>query len=542
MKGIKSFYIRAFFIALVVGIAGISLVGVHKFNFDMDYLMVPDGAVEETDFGRFLAAQHALYINDFDAASNMIKDVKSEIVSVEQVKIFADFFSGKMPENVSVLKSDKDLPNKLIYDAYLIQNNNWTEVYKRHASDKSVLNAPIRIFSAVKQGKTKEALKFIDSLSAEDNWKAFVRGQIAVLNNDIDGAAKEFAKVEPAFMNLNDYMYLMSFYNENEMFEDVDILRADFTDGAKGMFLLNYEDIPDWSEFSGYENNLAFSLIQYVSHMSIMMYTDVSVLLLRVADAISDTNQDALNYFIGLYYINNSGDYEQSFNNISGRSPWYLFAQQKMALKRNDMYAMERLAGKNPLFTYATEVVLKHYVKTGNKKAAMNLLNTALKTKNLSDSGRVYFLKNRANVCLLFNDTKCAQSDIDEILDIDYKLLSEVTSLQARTWNQKDINLVDAYDYIMNVIKRNPSNVFAWDVLSLIVEKREGLDAALELLEHVGEISALNISSVYEHLGDMYVKKGEIEKAKKSYLLAIDLADDGLVVVPVIQKKIRKLK
>ena len=93
----------------------------------------------------------------------------------------------------------------------------------------------------------------------------------------------------------------------------------------------------------------------------------------------------------------------------------------------------------------------------------------------------------------------------------------------------------------MSLIKKNTSDVVAWDLLGVIVDKKEGVDSALELIEHVSGVS-VNVSSLYEHLGDLYLKKGENEKAKKSYLRAIDLSDDGLVVVPFVQRKLRKVK
>ena len=71
-----------------------------------------------------------------------------------------------------------------------------------------------------------------------------------------------------------------------------------------------------------------------------------------------------------------------------------------------------------------------------------------------------------------------------------------------------------------------------------ILKKKSG---RLTLLERLNEMS-VPISSLYETLGDLYVKKGDYEKAKRFYLRAIDLADDGFIVVPFVQKKIRKIK
>ena len=61
------------------------------------------------------------------------------------------------------------------------------------------------------------------------------------------------------------------------------------------------------------------------------------------------------------------------------------------------------------------------------------------------------------------------------------------------------------------------------------------------MLERVGEV-AETCSSLFEHLGDMYAIKGDNTKAQDAYMRAIELADDGLVVVPHIERKIRKLK
>ncbi|MBR3510534.1 MAG: hypothetical protein IKN73_00535 [Alphaproteobacteria bacterium] len=538
MKGIKSFCSAGLITVFVVGLG--YLIGTNTGFFGLLKRDVVSG-VENTEYGNFLAAQHALFVNDFESASEMISNVKSDISVVSQTKVLADFFSGKMPENATVLKSDKDLANRLIYDSYLINQNKWSELYQRHAKDNSLMIAPIKIFSAVKQGKTKEALKYVDSLKTTDNWKAFIRGQIAVLNKDVEGAAKEFAKVHPDFMNINDYLYLMSFYKTNDMFEDMDILRGDFTSKPGGMFVLDYDDIPDWSEYSGFENNIAFSMIQTVSHTHIMLLTDLSLLLLRFSESISDTNTDALNYYLGQYYFYNTGDYTKNINNISKNSPFYLFGQMKVAEKNGDLKYIEKIAKNNPLFVPAVDVMLANYIKNGNKRAALNLINSGLKNKDLSDYGKIYFLKQRANVYLMFNNPDKAQSDIYEFMDIDDTLSPDVILLQARAWNQKNINLDDAYAYTMSLIKKNTSDVVAWDLLGVIVDKKEGVDSALELMEHVGGVS-VNVSSLYEHLGDLYLKKGENEKAKKSYLRAIDLSDDGLVVVPFVQRKLRKIK
>lgn len=539
MKEMKSFWKFIFSIFGIGCLLYLMVIIVH----DVKNISVQHSEnVLDTNYGSFLAAQHALYINDFASASEMIQNIKSDVSAVKDVKDYIDFFSGKMPENVSSMKQDKDLAKKLIYDAHLIQKNDWKSIYQRHGKDSSIFTAPLRIFSAVHQGKTKEALDYIDSLKTNKSWKAFIRGQVAVLNKDIDKAAKEFADVHPDFMNINDYLYLMSFYRANDMLEDMDILRNDFIAKPGGMLVLDYQDIPDWSEYDGYKNNLVFSIVQTISHTQILIFTDLSLMMLRFAEIITDDyNIDMINYYLGQYYFYNSGDYKSAFNKISKTNPLYLFGQMKIAEKAGDFKKIQNIAYNNPVFISAVNSVIKNDIKNGNKRSAIHLLNRALNYKGLHEMGRAYFLKQRANVYLMFNRPDDAQKDLKAAAELDDRLLPDVMLLQARIWTQQNRNLADAYNYVMSLIKTNTSDVIAWDALGVIVEKREGVDAALEVLERVGEVAA-TASSLFEHLGDLHIKKGNIEKAKKAYQRAIDLSDDGLVVVPVVKKKLRKLK
>jgi tetratricopeptide (TPR) repeat protein len=539
MKDMKSFYQGIILLAAFIGCS--CIIGQKIYDFRIDNQNY-SGNVVDTDYGSFLAAQHALYVNDFDAAEKMLESVDRDINSIKQTKDLTDFLNGKLPGNVDYLKDSKDLSSKLMYDAYLLGKDDWKKLYKRYEKNDSVFLAPLRIFSAVHEGKKQDAMKYVDSLKTNDSWKAFVRGQIAVLNNDIKTAAKEFADVHPEFMNINDYLYLMSFYQENEMFEDMDILREDFLAKPGGMYVMNFEEIPDWSNYTGYKNNLVFSIIQNVSHTQLMIFTDLSLLILKFASVVApDANQDAINYYLGQYYFYNSGDYKQSFNAIDKQSPLYLFGQMKIAERTGDINALKRIVYKNPLFLPAIKTVIANDIQNGNKRSALRIINRALRQKNITDDGRVFFLKHRANVYLMFNQPKKAQKDLNRIQNIDDRLLSDILLLQARIWAAQNKHLDDAYDYAMTLVKRNTSDVEAWDIMGVIVEKREGIEAALEVLERVGEIS-MTTSSLYEHLGDIYKRKGDKESARRSYMRALDLSDDGLVVVPFVQKKLRRLR
>ena len=93
----------------------------------------------------------------------------------------------------------------------------------------------------------------------------------------------------------------------------------------------------------------------------------------------------------------------------------------------------------------------------------------------------------------------------------------------------------------MTLVKQDPTDIIAWDTLARVITVREGIEPALDVLVRVGEVSA-SCSSLFEQLGDLYVAAGDKKLAYDAYLRAIELSDDGLVVVPKIQKKLREVK
>lgn len=539
MKVIKSFYIGTFGILIII--LCLYFIGQKVTNFHFD-VQGQGAAVTNTDMGLFLASQHAIYVNDFEGASKMVDAIKDENKTVSQIKNMSDFFSGKMPSDVTSLKNSKDYVEHLIYDTWLIQNNEWKNLYARHSNDTTLLLASLRIFAGVKTGKTKDVLKFVESLKVDENWKAFLRGQIAVLNDDIDTATKEFAKVHPDFMNVNDYLYLMSFYKHNEMLEDMDILRGDFLSKVGGMYVLDYADVPDWANYAGYANNIAFSIIQNVSHMQVVLRTDLSLPLLNMAKIISNPkDMDALNYYMGQYYFYNSGDYTTAFNAISKSSPLYLFGQLRIVEKSEDIKAIKKIVRKNPLFVPGVQMIVQHDIQTGNKSGALRVINRALKQKNLSVEGQIYFLTQRVYINIVFNNAKKAQKDLTTIKIIADKMSAEIMLLQARVWAMQNQKLDEAYQYAMTLVKINTSDILAWDLLAQVVAKRENIENAIEILERVEETTPAP-SVVHEHLGDFYREQGDKEMAKKEYLHALDLSDDCLIVVPSVKEKLRRLK
>lgn len=499
---------------------------------------------QTTKYGAFLAAQHAIYVNDFDRAAFEMKSVSdTDYPIIENTRIMSEFLSGRMPDGAAQLSDEGGLAARLIYDTHLVTEGNWDELYKRHKNDESALAAPLRVWSSVATGRTQDALKFIKKLPTNESWKSFVTGQIYAETGNIEQAATEFEKVRPEFMNINDYLYLMAFFRAHDMDGAAEKLRVRFTAMPGGMFMAEFCDFPDWNTFSGFKNALAFSLVQNVSHTQIMMYSDLAILLLRFAQIVGhdfSKNGDAVNYYLGQFFFNNTGDWATYFETIKPQSPFYPFAVLRMAEKRNDINALQTMLDDNPLFVSASNVLVAKYIEQGEQKRALRVVNRALKSKNLGDDGRAFFKKSRAHIYFVFGNLDHAQSDLHDaaaVLSMD----DEILSLQAKIWAAQNREIENAYDYAMAIIKRNPTDVMAWDTLGRVVAAREGADEALKLLERVGEVSNSN-SALFENIGDQHNALGNTNAARDAYMRALELSGDGLTVVPQLKKKIRKLK
>lgn len=536
MKKIETLFIG---VALVVAVAVTGGVMWHRVMVDAD-TSVP---VAGSRYGDFLAAQHALSINDFERAAEFSANLPTEYPAVANTKILAEFLSGRMPENADMLGKDKALHATLIYDAYLVQNDRWDDFYKQHKSDSGVLMAPLRIWGAVATNHTQDALKWIDDVPTSDAWKHFVRGQIYAEQGDIKKAATEFAAVGVDFMNLNDYMYIMSFYRAHDMADAARELHAEFTGRPGGMFMLDNDFAPDWSQYAGYKNALGFSLIQNVSHTQIMMYSDLAIVMLRIAQMTAPgigVQSDVINYYVGQYFFNNGGDYQQYFKKIQRDSPFHPFAILKDAENNNDISSVRAVLREYPLFVPAMNYMVGHYASKGERRRALRILNGALNDERVSNLMHAFLLKSRAHIHYLFGDYSAAASDLHAASDV-LGMDAEIMALQAKIWAAEKREIENAYQYAMTLVQHAPSDVLAWDTLGHVVAVREGPDAALDVLERVGGV-ANTCSSLFEHLGDLWAGRGETVRAKAAYNRALELADDGLVVIPHIEKKLRKLK
>lgn len=540
MRKIESIFTGVALLAVIAVTGGVIWNKVHT-SSDVTVVARP---FPDTKYGSFLAAQHAIYVNDFDAASDFSQKLSdADYLVVSNVKMMSDFLNGRMPENAAVLKKEKGLAARFIYDAYLVTQGDWKEFHNRHKTENVALVAPLRIWSAIANDWRTNTFKFIDGLSTSDTWKNFVRGQIYAELGQVETAVSYFEQVSSEFMNINDYLYLMSFYTHHGMSERATALRSEFTSRPSGMFLLNYDQIPDWSMFSGYANQLAFSLVQTVSHTQVLMYSDMAVLMLRFAQLVAPeyaSNSDAINYYLGQYFYTNGGNWASLFAKIAPDSPFYLFSVLRQAEKSGDMTALASVLDKHPLFVPAMNKLIAYNIKRGDKNGALSIVKRALSDDNLDEAGRAFFLKSRAQIHFVFGDYDAAQRDLTDAMSV-LEYDAEFLSLQAKIWAAQNRDIERAYNYAMTLVTKDPTDILAWDTLGYVVSVREGAYAALDVLERVGEISETH-SSLFLHLGDIYVSLGQSSKARDAYMRAIDLSDDGLVVVPEIERKLRKLK
>ena len=192
------------------------------------------------------------------------------------------------------------------------------------------------------------------------------------------------------------------------------------------------------------------------------------------------------------------------------------------------------------MFVPAINKLIAYDIQQGKKRAALKVVNMALDDENLTKLGRAFFLKSRAHIYFVFGDIDKAQKDLKEASDV-LPLDSEILALQAKIWAKEGREIEDAYDYAMTLVKQDPTDIMAWDTLGYVITVREGVQPALDVLVRVGEVSA-SCSSLFEQLGDLYIAVGDKKLARDAYLRAIELSDDGLVIVPNIQKKLRETK
>ncbi|MCL2737263.1 MAG: hypothetical protein FWE17_00150 [Alphaproteobacteria bacterium] len=498
----------------------------------------------DSDFGYFLALQHAIHSDDHDAAPRFAERLASVDIPTVQTNIAISLFlAGKLDGSAAALAGDKSMTAQIAHAAWLVQQENWGELRRLYRRSDSFLLSPFRIWSGIATRYITETLRFIDSLPHGDDWRHFKRGMVFAETRQNERARQEFAKVPANFMTLNDYMYVMSFYTHAGFYADADDLKAEFAALPAGLYMQNFDEISDFSQFSGFRNAFAFSMVQNVAHSPFLSMTNIALLLLRAAEAASSS--DALYFHIGSFFFDAGIDgYADYFAKIAQNSPYRPFIMMKEAerapTKRKMMATLERTLRAHPVFLPAVLRLVNADVQDGNFSRARGRIDSALRHPDLSDGTAAILFTMRARINRQAGDLSRAQNDIMRAGDL-MPSTPAILSEQAKIWTRMGKNLDDAYIIAMALVKKHPSDIDAWATTAMVVRRNEGPREALVILERIGRVAESN-SFLFELLGDVHMDLGNRLQAREAYRKAMDLSSDGLTNLPELRRKLRRAR
>ena len=498
-----------------------------------------------TKYGDWLAAQHAIYSDDFAAACGFLEKAaagpKSELV--QNTKNLAMFLAGETPGSLR-FGAGGGAAARLATAAMQAKQGDWNDVYKDFKNEKSQLGGMFRIWSGAATGNFAAALKFIDAYSANDSWRNFAKGAVYAAADDPKTARKFFVLVPPGFMNLGDYHLVMSFYKKHGFTAEADTLGKDWISSPGGMFMAGVDIKADWRGYDSHQKMLGAALIQSVSHTSEGGMPESSLLALRVANILG-ANPDSVDYYTGGYFYSaGSENYKKYWERLKTDPIYSPFVRMKIAERagneRNQEVELKKILAENPLFMPLIIKLWRKNMQNGREREVFRMLDQALARENVPDAGRAYLLKFRAHARYVFGDLDAAERDAAAAIAL-APTDAEVMRVSALIWAAKSKNLDEAYRYAISLIKAFPSDVANWNALAMTVRAKEGDAAALEILEKVGRV-AENCSELFLNLGDMRARAGRSQAAAEAYRKAIAFSDDGLVVKSEVEKKLRRVK
>lgn len=500
----------------------------------------------DSKFGNWLAAQHAIYVDDFEKAVGFmapLENVKySAVDSARNLVVFLE--SGKAP-NIAGLKKGNAIVYKIVNATELAKQNKWKQIQKDFKNEKSLNLAPFRIWAAAASGKPSSAVRIIDEYKIGSNgWRDFTKGAVYAATKNPKTAKKYFEKVSPSFLNLGDYHLVMSFYKKFGFDDAARNLRKQWVSSPGGMYMAGLDLGENWGDYDSLQKMLAAGLVQAVSHDGANGYSDIGLLSLRAAFALNGP-KDSINYYTGGYFYNAGSDNCKKYWDKLDNNPIYEpFIRMKNVEKadnlRQSIRELDRILKRNPLFMPAIMKSWRQNMQNGRDYDAMRTINRALRHRDLPEDGRAYLLRLRAHVFLLTEEFDNAESDLEiaaKIVPMD----AGIMGLQARVWAAQNKNLDEAYRYAISLVKAFPSSVEYWDVLAMVIWAKEGWQAALEILERVGRV-AETTSSLFMHLGDLRLRAGFNIGAAQAYRKAIALSDDGLVIREEVEHKLEKMQ
>jgi tetratricopeptide (TPR) repeat protein len=507
----------------------------------------------ETRFGDWLAAQHAVFADDFEKAIEFLDGldgVKSEsVAAMRSMVVFLDTADVK---NARDLKKLNVSAFRVINAAAMAKDGKWAELYGGFKNERSHTLAPFRIWSAVGSGRLGSAVAFIDGMErANNSWKNFAKGCVYAAAKSPRMAKKFFDRVPMSFMNIGDYHLVMSFYKKHGFDDAAAELRKKWIGSPGGMFMADLDLGEDWGMYDSFRKMLAAGLVQNVSHGGEQGFSDSGLLVLRIA-AMVGGESDSVNYYTGGYFYSaGSGNYKRYWDRLKDSRIYGPFVEMKIAEKdarsegasdevvRKAARGMEKILQRHPLFIPAMQKLWAMSMQAGRDGSMLRFLDRALGQDDVPDAGRAYLLKLRAHTFYLFGGYDDAEDDLAEASKL-APMDAGIMGLSARVWAARKKNLDEAYRYAISLVKAFPGNVENWDILAMVVFAKEGAAPAREILERIGRV-AEECSELFVHIGDFRARDGEKMGAARAYEKAISLSGDGLVIKGEVERKLRKV-
>ncbi len=115
----------------------------------------------------------------------------------------------------------------------------------------------------------------------------------------------------------------------------------------------------------------------------------------------------------------------------------------------------------------------------------------------------------------------------------------EALNFVGYSWADQNINLNQAYQYILRAAELEPDNGFIKDSLGWVHYRLGNFDNALEALLHALELEPKD-PHIYVHLGDVYRALNRVDDARDAYRRGLEMFDDENEKGP-LEKKINEL-
>lgn len=122
-------------------------------------------------------------------------------------------------------------------------------------------------------------------------------------------------------------------------------------------------------------------------------------------------------------------------------------------------------------------------------------------------------------------DKQAVVAEMKKVLEIDPNHVQGMNYL-AFTWAEMNINLPDAEKLARKALSLEPQDGYILDTLGWILYKQSKYSEAVKFLEAAHKHQS-TVSIIAEHLGDVYLKKSMVDKAKKMYHKAVELETDA---------------